>query len=90
MTFHLDLAISRIEHAQTIETLADAVRAGLEVLSFDDVAGSIPDRFYDLDALPADLEGLVAFTPTHEIRFDFLASEVVLVERVQQGRAARG
>jgi hypothetical protein len=78
---HLDMAHSRITSASTIEELAEAVADGLEVLSFDDVAGSIPDAFYDLDAMPDDLTGLVAFTATHELRIDFATSTLGLHAR---------
>lgn len=87
---HLDYAIAKISNAPTIEDLAEAVRAGLDVLSFDDVAGSIPDAFFDAHAMPDDLVGLIAFTPSHELRLDFETGEIELRARGATSHRAAG
>jgi hypothetical protein len=82
MHLHLDFAIARIAEAKTLEELREAIDVSREHLSFDDIAGSVPDALYDAFSMPEDMEGLIAFTPTHALRIDLVTSELRIERRV--------
>lgn len=71
--------MNKMETAESLRELADIIREVLPKIGWEDVAGMIPIKYCDVDSMPDDVEGLMAWDETGAIRCGLWASNDVAV-----------